>query len=799
MCRKLIYLVSFGFVMSLVAPGVVEGYDPSLVGWWKLDETSGTIAADSSGYGNNGTLVGDPQWVPGMIEGALELDGSGDYVNCGASTVFQIQDQITMACWIKVARFTTNWSTIISKGDTSYRLSRSGETGNAIHMGVQGTSSSPYQWFDGTVTVTDNQWHHVAGVYNGAHAMIYIDGVLDTTQAATGQINASNYELYIGENAEANGRFLNGLVDDVRIYNRAISQAEILAVMLGTSGGLSSRPNPDNEATDVPCDCILTWKTGEYAYKHNVYLGAIFDDVNEAGIADSRGVLVSQDQDPNTYDSFDFAQDGLEFSQAYYWRVDEVNAPPNSDVVYKGDVWSFVVEPFAYPISIGGITATASSFSTNQGPGKTVDGSGLINNDQHSTSTTAMWLSSTSGSQPTWIQYELDDIYKLHEMWVWNSNQSLELAMGLGIKSAKIEHSIDGSSWTQLGDVHEFTQAMGKPDYAHNTTIDFGGVLAKFVKITADSNWKGIFRQYGLSEVRFFYIPVIAWQPSPTPDQNGVSLDSELSWRAGRDATVHEVYLSSDREAVENSTALVGTVDRIRFPLSPLGLELTKTYYWKVDEVNEVDSSATGINTSWEGDIWSFTVADYVTVDDFERYEDVCNRIFYTWLDGYGHSGDSACGVEPYEGNQTGSAVGNFSIPFAERAIVHEGRQSMPFEYNNSYGSFYSETERRWAVAQDWTRGGAERLVLWFYGGPSNSVQPLYVAVEDGAGTVNVAVHGNPDSLLLDDWQEWSIPLTSFAGVDLSSVKKMYIGVGDRNAPAVDGTGKLYFDDIRLY
>jgi hypothetical protein len=90
-------------------------------------------------------------------------------------------------------------------------------------------------------------------------------------------------------------------------------------------------------------------------------------------------------------------------------------------------------------------------------------------------------------------------------------------------------------------------------------------------------------------------------------------------------------------------------------------------------------------------------------------------------------------------------------------------------------------------------------LVLWFYGGPANSTQPLYVAVEDSAGTVKVAVHGNPDSILLDDWQEWSIPLTSFAGVDLSSVKKMYIGVGDRIAPKIDSTGKLYFDDIRLY
>jgi hypothetical protein len=232
-CNGLICLVCFVQVVSLLCTSVAVGADPSLVGWWKLDETSGSIAADSSSYGNNGTLVGNPKWVTGNIGGALELDGNGDYVNCGHSPLFQIQDQITLACWIKVASFTTNWSTIISKGDNSYRLSRSSETGNAIHMGLNGTSTAGYQWFDGRITVTDNQWHHVAGVYDGSHGIIYIDGVEDVTYPATGQLNASNFDVYIGENSEAPGRFLKGLVDDVRIYNRAITQDEIQDVMKG--------------------------------------------------------------------------------------------------------------------------------------------------------------------------------------------------------------------------------------------------------------------------------------------------------------------------------------------------------------------------------------------------------------------------------------------------------------------------------------------------------------------------------------------------------------------------------------
>ncbi len=108
------------------------------------------------------------------------------------------------------------------------------------------------------------------------------------------------------------------------------------------------RPNPANGRTEVPRDTSLSWRPGVFAEKHNVYFGTVFDDVNEAGVDDPREVLVNQNQDALTYDpslSFDPAQDGLEFNQIYYWRVDEVNTPPDS-AVYKGNVWSFTTANF---------------------------------------------------------------------------------------------------------------------------------------------------------------------------------------------------------------------------------------------------------------------------------------------------------------------------------------------------------------------------------------------------------------------------------------------------------------------
>ncbi len=222
-------------------------------------------------------------------------------------------------------------------------------------------------------------------------------------------------------------------------------------------------------------------------------------------------------------------------------------------------MWQFTTELFSYPIE--NITATASSqFNADTGPEKTIDGSGLDENDLHSTEEADIWLSNMAGPQPNWIQYEFDRVYKLHQMWVWNFNQLIEPVVGFGFKEVTIEYSTNGTDWAVLADVPEFAQAPGAPGYAHNTTVDLGAVTAKYVKITANSNWGGVLPQYGLSEVRFFYVPVVAREPDPASGATDIDLDVTLSWRAGREATSHNVYFSADEQAVIDETAAVTTV-----------------------------------------------------------------------------------------------------------------------------------------------------------------------------------------------------------------------------------------------
>ena len=133
-----------------------------------------------------------------------------------------------------------------------------------------------------------------------------------------------------------------------------------------------------------------------------------------------------------------------------------------------------------------------------------MDGSGLDKSDGHSTNGDDMWLSGTV--QPHWIQFEFDKVYTLHELWVWNWNQTVEPYAGFGAKSVRIEYSTDGTTWTALEGVPEFAQAPGEPGYMANTKVSFGGVLAKYVRLTIEKNW-GVAPKTGLSEVRFFYIP----------------------------------------------------------------------------------------------------------------------------------------------------------------------------------------------------------------------------------------------------------------------------------------------------
>ena len=205
----------------------------SLVALWKLDEASGDIAKDSAGN-NNGKLIGDPQWQPaaGRISGALEFDGDGDFVKIGAESDFDMADQITVSTWIKVNQFDKEWQAIIAKGDYAWRIQRN-QNEDSLEFACTGLkipSGAPWGNLYGKRSVNDGQWHHIAAIYDGSKMYLIIDGDLDSSQPASGRINTNNAPVYIGENSENTGRYWNGLIDDVRVYNYALMEEEVTAL-----------------------------------------------------------------------------------------------------------------------------------------------------------------------------------------------------------------------------------------------------------------------------------------------------------------------------------------------------------------------------------------------------------------------------------------------------------------------------------------------------------------------------------------------------------------------------------------
>jgi hypothetical protein len=777
-------LICVATVVLVLGSAVASSAATGPVGWWRLDETSGTTAGDSSPNRNHGTVNGAAAWVAGNIQGALQFDGSNDYVSLPIGRLIQSLSSATFAVWANYSQQGGAWQRVFDfgTGETVNMFLTpaigGSNTGNMRFAITTGGAGAESQFTAGSRLATG--WHHIAVVIDGDTRNVQL--YLDDAVVASGTTNTLPRDLgnttqnWLGRSEYGADAYYQGLLDDLRIYDRALTAEEIATAMAGGGGyTAAANPIPADKATDVSRETNLSWGIGLYAATHDVYLGTSLDDVSSAARANPLGVLARQGQDANSYDP----PTRLELGQTYYWRVDEVNAAPDF-TIFKGEVWSFTVEPYSY--AIPNIAATASSSSgAATGPEKTVDGSGLDANDMHSTVSSDMWLSKNKAPEPAWIQFAFQKSYKLDKMLVWNSNQALEGTVGVGVKDVTVEYSSDGQNWTALGDF-EFVQASGEGPCAADTVVDFAGVSAEYVKLTIHSNWYGLVKQYGLSEVRFLYIPVTAREPSPAADATNVHPQVTLGWRAGREAAKHEVYMGADA----NNLALVATVST---PSYDLAADLLKTYYWQVVEVNDSEQPA-----AWPSDVWKFSTAEYVTVDDFESYtNDSPKRVFQTWIDGAGFSPDQFF-PNGNPGNGSGALVGYDpqARDVMETDLVHGGNQSMPLYYDNSSGTRYSETERTFAAPQDWTKYTITTLVIWFRGDANNVAAPLYAKIN---GT-KVVYNNGAASTAFPLWKQWSVPLSSVPGVNLKSVKSLAIGVGDGKA---GGTGTIFIDDIRLY
>ena len=220
-----------------------------------------------------------------------------------------------------------------------------------------------------------------------------------------------------------------------------------------------------------------------------------------------------------------------------------------------------------------------------------------------------------------------------------------------------------------------------------------------------NSPWKG--------DVWSFMVPSKeAYNGNPADVMRFVDPNVELSWTSGFGAKLHHVYFGDNFDDVSNAAGALAVAETT---FAPGTLELEKTYHWRVDEDN-ADGTVT------EGRVWSFTVSDFILIDDFKSYDANDNQIWFSWHDGLGFGVPGSGNF--FAGNGTGAAVGDETTPsFTEETIVHGGNQSMPLFYDNNKQGLakYSETELTLVSPRDWTKHGVGVLSLWFRGFPPSA------------------------------------------------------------------------------
>jgi hypothetical protein len=527
-------------------------------------------------------------------------------------------------------------------------------------------------------------------------------------------------------------------------------------------------PYPADGAECVTLDTVLSWTGGAQATTHWVYFGTT-DSPPFKGL-----------RTPTSYEPPELLPD-----TQYYWRIDEKKGTQS----WPGELWTFRTVP-SMPVTdpnlvgwwkldeVCGNSTTILDSSGNDNHGTFVgdvqfvdgfDGDALGFDGRNdyvelpigsvigslTNSTFAIWLDSQPGGSwvrafdfstdnpnvymclgPRW--WFMDDMYFAIST-EGEANQSLVQPVGFDIETGwhHVAVTIDADRETMI--LYYDGEELARNDQAPLSPSDLGETTNNWLGRSHnedDSYYLGAmddFRiyDYVLTQAEIQKVmkgdPRLAWNPKPA---DGATLDVEhvspMSWSPGDNAVQHDIYFGTDASAVENADAsdttntYRGRQDpNVYTPAEPL--EWERTYYWRIDEINDDQTIS-------KGRIWSFTVADFILVDDFESYTDNDTdgqAIWQHWIDGLGVA-------------DNGAQVGYLLPPYAEQTIVHGGDQSMPLLYDNTAGVANSEAVLTLTAPHNWTEHDLSELSLWFRGYPAS----VGSFVEAPAGTYTMTASG---------------------------------------------------------
>ena len=635
-----------------------------------------------------------------------------------------------------------------------------------------------------TETYNDGVWHHAAAVKTEGEMILYMDGQEVGRQADSNLFQGPLGEIWLGTLDQRMQRMFPGPLDDLRIYNRPLSAEEIAKVMEGEPNPLAYGPEPKNGARHEDTWANLKWGAGDLAVSHDVYFGTDYDAVNEGaegtlagntamnfqvvgfpGFPEPAGLQLGatyywridevnpaepgspwkgevwsftvppkEAYEPDPANGAKFLGTGvtlgwmpgigaklhtvyfgsnpddvtdatsgasqtaatynpgaLDPGTTYYWRVDEFDGAQT----HTGNLWSFTTAGAGGGLKgeyFNNASITGEPVLTRLDPG--IDFAwgtespeqGVVNDDDFSVrwrgeleiafSEAYRFYAATEDGVKLWVNDQLVidrwDVYRLNEY----RSDPIELQAGQKVS----------------------IEMWGRDNAA----------AGESASATAQLMWESQHQVKAIIPAVAFSPPVRAGSPRPGNGAVDTRQTLELNWIAGDSAAQHDVYFGTDADTVAGADAgAVGIYQgrQTNTGFSPSKLEWGTTYYWRVDEINDVNP-----DSPWKGPLWSFTTATFLVVDDFEFYTDddaAGEAIWQAWIDGF-------------EVPANGSQVGYLLPPYAEQAIVHGGRQSMPFAYDNTAGATNSEALLTLIYPRDWTEQGVAELSLWFRGYPAS-------------------------------------------------------------------------------
>ncbi|MHC4323311.1 MAG: PA14 domain-containing protein [Planctomycetota bacterium] len=448
---------------------------------------------------------------------------------------------------------------------------------------------------------------------------------------------------------------------------------------------------------------VLSWTTGLDAAFHTIYFSDNFDDVND-------GV------DGFPVGSTTYTSGPLEVEKTYFWRVDEFDDTQDTHI---GDVWSFTTAKagggirgdYYKGMNFENFVLTRTDPEINFDWGDPGGPDATVGDDNFS----CRWTGEVEAAfTETYTFYAAaDDGVRL---WV-NGVQLVD-------------------AWIDQGT----TEYRGTMDLIAGNTYNVvmeqyenGGGATAYLRWSSPSTPKQIIPQAALAP------PIKASSPSPSSGATGTKMTPILRWGAGDFAATHEVYFGTDAETVKNATKASSEYKGPRAlgdeSYDPGKLAWFTQYFWRVDEVNDLNP-----DSPWIGNLWSFTTGDFLAVDDFEAYNIGDNEIWFSWHDGLGAGTPGSPEFVPSNG--TGSMIGDDTTnSYTEETIVHGGSQSMPYWYDNDkqgINNKYSEAKLTLTAPRDWTEEGVAELSIWFRGYPASTGS----FVEAPAGTFTMTGSG---------------------------------------------------------